>query len=210
MKKGKLIVIDGGEGSGKSTQIQFLKEKYPLALFTREPGGSEYGEEIRNLMLKSPLAKDASAETQFGLIWANRADHVEKKIRPALEKGINVISDRFDSCTFAYQIYGQEGTDLKDLFFEIRKTFLKGCVPDLYVFFDISPEESLKRTTVRANLFGESNHFDERKVEFHARVREGYAEFARLFPKNTKIINAHGSKEEVRKSLQKVLDPILG
>ncbi len=209
MKKGKFIVIDGGEGSGKSTQLQFLKEKYPKALFTREPGGSEYGEEIRNLMLKSPLAKEASAETQFGLIWANRADHIARKVRPALDNGVNVISDRFDSSTFAYQIYGQEGTELKDLFFEIRKIFIKECVPDLYVFFDISPEESIKRTTMRANLFGESNHFDERKIEFHRRVREGYAEFAKIFPKNVRIIDASGSKEEVWKSFQKILDPIL-
>jgi dTMP kinase len=209
MSRGKFIVIDGGEGAGKGTQIQRLKELYPDILFTREPGGSEYAEEIRHVMLKSPLAKDASAETQFALVWGGRADHIWRKVNPALEKGIHVISDRFDSSTFAYQIYGQEGSDLKDLFFMIREKFLKHCVPDLYIVFDISPEESLRRTRERANLFGESNHFDEREVNFHERVRSGYRAFAKLFPERVKVVDANKSKEEVFKALLEIVGPLL-
>ncbi len=209
MKKGKFIVIDGGEGSGKSTQLQFLKEKYPKALFTREPGGSPYAEEIRAVILKSQFAVQADAFTHLCLFFAARQDHMRNTVVPALRSGKTVISDRGDCSSFVYQLYGLEGIHLKDLFFSLRKQALGEFAPDLYVFFDISPEESIRRTTMRANLFGESNHFDERKIEFHRRVREGYLEFAKLFPDKVKIIDASGSKEEVWKSFQKILDQIL-
>ncbi|MDE1874662.1 MAG: dTMP kinase [Patescibacteria group bacterium] len=209
MAKGIFIVIDGGEGAGKGTQIARLKEAYPEALFTREPGGSEYAEEIRNIMLKSPLAKGASAETQFGLVWAARADHIRRKVMPALESGRHVISDRFDSSTFAYQLHGQGGLHLRDLFFAVRKQFLGDCMPDLYLFLEVDPEESIRRTKQRATLFGESNHFDEREVTFHNRVREGYREFARLFPGNCRTVDANRSIEEVWKSIEDIIKPLL-
>lgn len=206
MKRGKFIVIDGGEGSGKGTQIEYLKSLYPDALFTREPGGSEYGEEIRNLMLKSPLAKDASAETQFALVWGGRADHIWKKINPALERGQNVFSDRFDSSTFAYQLYGQEGNDLKDLFFPIREKFLKHCTPDAYIFLEVTPLEGARRVASRK---GEINHFDERKIEFHNRVRQGYKEFEKAFPGIVRTIDANPAVEIVKENLLRVIKEIL-
>lgn len=206
MKRGKFIVIDGGEGSGKGTQIEFLKKLYPKALFTREPGGSQYGEEIRNLMLKSPISKDASAETQFALVWGARADHIWKKVNPALEKGIDVITDRFDSSTYAYQVYGQEGSHLKDLFMLIRKTFLKSCTPDLYLFLEVAPEEGAKRVAARK---GETNHFDERKIEFHNRVREGYKEFQSLFSDVVKTVNANPSIEVVHEAVGRIISETL-
>jgi dTMP kinase len=206
MARGKFIVIDGGEGSGKGTQIEHLKKLYPDALFTREPGGSPYAEDIRNLMLNSPLSKDASAETQFALVWGGRADHVWKKINPALERGQHVICDRFDTSTFAYQVYGQGGDHLKDLFMLIRKTFLKNCVPDLYLFLEVSPEEGARRVALRK---GEVNHFDERKVEFHNRVREGYKEFQRLFSDVVKVVDANKPVEVVREQVVRIINDTL-
>jgi dTMP kinase len=157
-------------------------------------------------MLNSPLSKDASAETQFGLIWAGRADHVWKKINPALEKGINVVSDRFDSSTYAYQIFGQEGNDLEELFFLIRKKFLKNCTPDLYIFLEVTPEEGVRRVAKRK---GEVNHFDERKIEFHNRVRDGYKKFAGLFPDQVKIVDANPTFEIVRENVVRILKDVL-
>jgi len=112
MKKGTFIVIEGGEGCGKSTLLEYLREEALKVLwreekvaFTREPGGSPFAEEIRLLMLGS-LSKQANGLTQFGLAWASRADHIKNLIRPHLENGIHVISDRFDSSTYAYQVHG--------------------------------------------------------------------------------------------------------
>ncbi len=210
MKKGKFIVIDGGEGSGKSTQLQFLKEKYPKALFTREPGGTDFAEQgPRYLMLKSPWAADLNGYEHMTQVFSGRSHHVRKVIAPALEQGIHVISDRFDSSSWALQIFGMECPHLMNLFFELRNAIEPKITPDLYIILDIPPEESVRRTTMRANLFGESNHFDERKIDFHRRVRKSHAEFAKLFPDKVKMIDANKSKEEVWKSVQKILDPIL-
>src|SRR5579864_4280814 len=107
MEKGKFIVLEGGEGAGKSTQLRVIKEILgDDIVITREPGGSPYAEEIRNVILKSTNAGQADAKTHFALFWAARADHMKNTVLPALNAGKHVISDRFDSSTFAYQIYG--------------------------------------------------------------------------------------------------------
>jgi len=200
IKKGKFIVIEGGEGSGKTTIVKLIKETFPSLVVTREPGGSPFAEKIRSLILSSD-AKDADANTQFGLFWAARADHVKNTIIPALQKGISVISDRFDSSSFAYQIYGQENQHLKKLFFQVRKIYLGNCIPDIYIFLDVDPKEGLKR---RANEKGyDKNHFDERNLDFHIRIREGFLEFL----KNVShvVINANLSLEKVKaESLKKI------
>lgn len=208
MARGKFIVIDGGEGAGKGTQIQRLKELYPGALFTREPGGSEYAEEIRNVILNSPNAKGASAETQFALFWAARADHIKRKIAPALDAGRHVVTDRFDSSSYAYQMHGQEGAhSLKDLFFILRERFLGEYVPDLYIFFEVDPEIGAQRVASRK---GEVNHFDERAKDFHERVMQGYREFAKSYPDRVRFVSANGTREEVAASLLEILRPLLG
>jgi dTMP kinase len=211
MKKGKFIVLDGGEGSGKSTQMALLREKYTDALFTREPGGTDFAEQgPRYLMLKSPWAAELNGYEHLTQVFSGRSHHVRKVIAPALERGTNVFSDRFDSSSWALQIFGMENPQLMDLFFELRKSIEPKVTPDLYIILDISPEESIRRTTQRANLSGETNHFDEQKIDFHRRVRESHKEFKKRFPEQVKIIDASTSKEEVWKSIQDVLKPILG
>ena len=210
MKTKKFVVLDGGEGCGKTTQIEFIKSAYPDLVLTREPGGSPYGEEIRNIILKSAHAKQADAFTHLCLFFASRQDHMRNTVIPALESGKNVLSDRGDSSSFVYQLYGLEGLHLKDLFLTLRKQCLGDFAPDLYVILDVDPKEGMRRVAERYRRKGDLNHFDERGIDFHERIRSGYFEFAKLFPDRVKIIDANRSKEEVCKSLNEILKPILG
>jgi len=203
MKKGKFIVIDSGEGAGKTTQIKRVKEFFGDKVFlTREPGGSPYAEEIRNLILKSPNASQADAKTLFALFWAARADHLKNTIIPALEEGKIVICDRFDSSTFAYQIIAQEAKELEQFFWQIRDFYLGDIKPDLYIYFDIDPKIGLNRKIKQKE--GEINHFEERKIEFHEALRNGFKEFLKKV--HYKIIDASKPIDEVWVDFKNVLE----
>lgn len=193
--KTKFIVIDGGEGSGKSTLIELLKGEYSdKFVFTREPGGSPYAEQIRNLALKSEYAKEATSETLFALMWAGRHDNIKNTIIPALKSGKSVLCDRFDSATYAYQIHGMGAKNLEKYFWQTRSIFLKDIKPDLYIILDVKPEEGLKRIATREGL----NHFDERSLDFHRRIRKGLLQF-KAKTNNCILIDANKSLEEVSK-----------
>lgn len=178
MKKGLFIVVDGGEGSGKSSLLKQVQDLFPDAIFTREPGGSPFSEEIRSLIL-GDSASMADEKTLFNLFWASRAEHIEKTIRPALEAGKMVISDRFDSTTYAYQIVGKGCTELESLFWELRKVILGDSIPDLYVFLDIDPVIGRERKK-KGNASW--NHLDLRAAQFYEQVREGFATFGGRVP----------------------------
>jgi len=199
MSRGKFIVLGGGDGTGKSTQCRLLAEYFKKrsipCIQTREPGGSPYAEEIRRVILASDNAKYASGPVMFELFWAARVDHLQEVVAPAIESGKVVICDRFDEATFSYQIHGQEDGFLRELFFKKRKLYLGhfDAYPDLYVFLDIDPEKALRRISIRNEE--PVNHFDERELNFHHRVREGCHEFAKLFP--SVILDASGSKKDV-------------
>lgn len=198
--RGKFIVLDGGEGAGKSTVAGFLKTKLPNErfLFTREPGGTPLAEKIRAVII-SPEDSEASAETQFGLIWAARFDHIQKVIQPALAQGINVVSERFDSATYAYQIHGQAAPHLKPLFYECRK-FLGECVPDLYILLDVEPKEGLARMRRRNRKTGEPiDSFEKRELAFHERVRAGLLGFMKTVP--SIVVDANRPLETVQKDV---------
>ncbi len=205
MKKGLFIVIDGCEGAGKSSMIEVLKTHFSDTkfLFTREPGGSPFAEQIRSLML-SPEAKDASAETQFGLVWGARHDHLMKTVKPALARGMHVVCDRFDSSTYAYQIHGQGGSHLKEYFWTTRDVYLGDLVPDMYVFFDVDPSVGIERVKGRKD---DRTHFDERNLAFHTSVRNGFKEFLTQVP--SIVINANKTQEEVKESFIKEITAIL-
>lgn len=211
MKRGKFIVIDGGEGAGKSTLLKYLKDEVLAAkkvIFSREPGGTLVSEAIRNTILSSDLKK-STAKTQLLLFWAARAQHVEELIAPSLEKGINVIVDRFDSSSYAYQIYAQDHKDLQNLFFELRDEVLGRTVPDTYVFLEVTPEVGLARVTQRVKETGEQkNYFDEKKISFHRKLTEGYKEFFSRF--KHKIVNAEQPLEKVKADLKQVVLGELG
>ncbi len=205
-KKGKFIVIDSGEGAGKTTQLKRIKDYYEdMIVLTREPGGSPYAEEIRNLILKSPNAGQANAKTMFALFWAARADHLENTIMPALKEGKIVICDRFDSSTFAYQIVAQGARELEIFFWQMRYFYLKDWEPDLYIYFDIEPKIGLARKNKQ--VAEERNHFEDRHIEFHNALRDGFKEFIKLVPH--KIIDANQSLEEVWHDFKDVIDSLI-
>lgn len=175
---GMFIVFEGGEGSGKSGKSKFVVENLVSegidALWTREPGGSPYAEIIRAVILDQSHGKHADAETLFGLFWAARRDHLLKTVIPAIERGAIVISDRFDGSTYAYQIVGQEQAQLKKLFWVMREHYVGKYAPQHYIFCDLEPSIGIARAKGRVE---QTTHFDEREIEFHERVREGYWEF---------------------------------
>ncbi len=210
MKTSTFIVIAGCEGSGKTTQIENLKRKYPGAVFFREPGGTEFAEEIRRLMLTGTHSAELSPFQQMNLAFAGREDNIREIVGPAMEVGKLVFADRFDCCSFAYQIFGMEGRDLFAHFDSSRLSMgTFKYLPSLYVFLDISPGEGMRRVALRAQTKGDINHFDKRGPEFHARVRDGYRRFAELYPSQVKVIDGHPPKEEVWKSIEAMLDDFL-
>jgi dTMP kinase len=175
--KPKFIVLEGGEGSGKSTLVRELKEVLSNVVTTREPGGSPYAELIRTAALKNPLAKTAPAETTLCLMFAARFDNMTNVIIPSLKKGSNVISDRFDASSYAYQVFSQSSL-LEDLFWNLRSKLM--VTPDLYIFIDVDPKEGLIRASGRnksLDIGKEYDHFDDREVTFHENVRKGYLKF---------------------------------
>ena len=206
--RGKLIVLEGGEGSGKSTALLRLASMYgDRILLTREPGGTPFAEEIRRLALNSEGGKQADAMTQFALMWASRAEHFNHKIRPALAQGIHVLSDRFDSSTWAYQLFGQEGKgDLRELFPHMKKAVIGSDEPSLYIYLDVDPAEGLRRKGKQQSV--QLNHFDDRDLAFHHRVREGFLDFMKKVPH--RIIDANQSVEKVQTEFLDTLKGVVG
>ena len=193
-KKGTFIVIDGGEGSGTTTVSKAIVEKFGWgAVYTREPGGSPYAEKIRELVL-SDIAKTSDAETQFALFWAARRDHIKHTIIPPLAEGKVVISDRFDSSTYAYQLIAQEQIQLIELFWKMRDHFLSGAIPDAYILLDVNPEIGITRAKGRNEAL---NHFDKRKIDFHQKVNKGLKEFIMTKVDGGVVINAEQPLERV-------------
>lgn len=202
MKKTPFIVIEGGEGAGKGTQIKNLREWLgDDVVTTREPGGTPYAEEIRNVILKSSHAGEADANTLFALFWAARADHLRHLIVPSLRGHKVVVSDRFDASTFAYQIYGQGHAHLKEFFWMMRETYLGDTKPDVYIYLDVDVKTGLARKVSQGA--DENNHFEARAIEFHTRMREGYMEFFKHVPH--RVIDANQSPDKVWQDLQKVI-----
>lgn len=170
--KTTFFALEGGEGSGKSSVLAFLKGQLPDAVFTREPGGTPLAEKIREIVLGEE-GKALSPLGHFGLFFAARAHHLDVKIRPALEVETLVITDRFAGSTFAYQIHGQEHPELEEPFWEMYRAIVGETKPH-YIFLDVPAEIGLAR---RMGQTDQVNHFDAQKIQFHERIREGYQLF---------------------------------
>lgn len=174
--KGKFITLEGGEGSGKSTQIalmiQSLQSKGISVIATREPGGSAGAELIRNLLVKGEVHR-WDAVTEALLMNAARRDHLKTLIVPALEKGTWVLCDRFADSTLAYQGYGH-GIALPYLN-EIYNLIAGQLTPDLTFIFDLDPRVGLERARRRGDA---EDRFERLPLEFHDRIREGFRRIA--------------------------------
>ena len=188
---GRFIVVDGGEGAGKSSFLSFCRQELSASEyeFVREPGGVRAAEKIRELLFHPETG--AGVLTEFLLFWTARAEVIEKVIGPALAMGKNVICDRFDSSTFAYQVRGRQRPDLVSVFEQMREISCGAVKPYLYLFFDLDPRVGLARAKGR----GDGNFFDEEQLEFHERVRRGYHEF--FEGRRHQVIDASRSEREV-------------
>lgn len=213
MKKGKLIILESGEGGGKSTNLANLKEKLAErkdVIFTREPGGTEIGLAIREILLDAKNSHKISVLAELLLFCADRANHCDLIIRPALNKGKIVISDRFDMSTIAYQIYGRKHKEYKGIFSQINSC-AKGrgmygeVIPDLIIYLDIDPRLGLARVSKRGDGI---TRFEKNEVVFHDRVREGYLDQVKS-QKNWKIVDASQSEEKVKKEVWNIVKRFL-
>lgn len=210
MRQGRFIVVEGGEGAGKSSGMKKLQLCLPpnRTVFTREPGGTPLAAKIRAMLLhereEDGAAITLSPLTHFALFWAARRAHIEEIISPALKAGKDVICDRFDASTWAYQIWGQEQYQLIPVFQMMRDCFVVAdAQPYLYVFLDVEVELGLLRTHTR----GEQNDFDKKDVEFHRRVQRGYREF--LARHACRIVDANRSEKEVSEDVIKIIQNAL-
>ena len=201
--KGKFIVFEGGEGSGKDTHIELLKSKYPDAVFTREPGGTPFGMEMRRLLLDWREA-DLDALTELFFFSAARVQSMKEIVSPALASGKTVFSNRWALGTIAYQVYGRDRLDLLDIAWTAIKKAVGNDMPDLTIYLDIDPAEGLRRVEGRND--GKTK-FDGESLAFHTRVREGFLKHLPDFGKHA-VIKTDGPIEDVQKEIEKALRKI--
>ena len=207
MKKeteGKFIVIEGGDGAGKGTQIALLKkelgeEKY---LFVRDPGSTDIGKKIREIVLHD---ERVSRPTELLMYLAARVQLAEEIIKPTLEKGVHVISHRFDLSTIAYQIYGRERLDLLQFVQQMSEYALGGLVPDLVVFLDCPPEEGIRRVLEMSTT---PDRFEREKIAFHQRVYGGYKKHITDYPRNI-TVDALQKEDEVLKEVLNAIQEVI-
>ncbi len=194
------ITLEGPEGSGKSMQIcdlaEFLRQQGRQVLTTREPGGTFIGDQIREVIMRMENTM-MSPRAEILLFCAARAQIVEEVIRPNLEKGLVVISDRYADSTLAYQGYGH-GLDLSILR-QILHFATGGLVPDLTLLLDVDVEVGLKRRRIGG---GEWNRLDAQQLAFHQRVRQGYLKMAAEEPDRWRIIDARRKPDQVQSDIR--------
>ena len=199
---GLFITLEGGEGSGKSTQASRLKlwfeDLFPgrEIIVTREPGGTEQAEEIRNILVNGAADKLA-VQTEALLMIAARTEHVLKVLKPALMRDAIVICDRFSDSTLVYQglAYGQD----IELLRSIHQFGFADLNPDLTFVLDVPPEQGLLRAKTRAKEENSESRFEEKGLSFHKSVRDGFVKLAKSEPDRFVIVDARGTPEETDK-----------
>jgi len=200
-QRGRFITVEGVEGGGKSSNIQFIADflaEYKIdCIVTREPGGTIVAEAIRAVVLDKRLPK-MHHDTELLLMFAARAEHLQKKILPALQAGQWVISDRFTDATYAYQ-GGGRGIDTTRIA-ALEKWTQGDLQPDLTLLFDLDVEVGLQRTRQR----GEADRFEEETLAFFQRIRQHYQQRARMYPERYHTINATEDLTAVQQQLSQV------
>jgi len=192
-ERGKFITLEGIDGAGKSSHLEFLCEQARArgvkAILTREPGGTPTGERLREVVLQSAM----SPTTEALVMFAARAEHVANVIRPALEAGEWVICDRFSDATYAYQCGGR-GLP-RDFVVSLERLVHPGLQPDATFLFDLDPALAYERQRARSRT---PDKFEREQAEFFARVRDAYLERAREHSRRFHLIDASGTLQQVR------------
>ena len=209
MKKGLFITFEGIEGSGKTTQINLLfnyliTQKFSV-IKTKEPGGTEFGLEIRRILLDKNI-EFKSNFTESLLFTADRLEHLEQVVKPAISEGTIVISDRYKDSTYAYQLGGRNVPlsliEFLDSLYPIN--------PDLTILLDIEPELGITRIKNRNSTGYENyknNRFEQEKIDFYLKIRAKYLDLQKKEPERIKLIKVDDQKpEEVFQKIKKIID----
>jgi dTMP kinase len=199
MNKAKFITFEGVDGAGKSTHLAWfadtLRQRGLDVLVTREPGGTPLGERLREILLNQPM----HAETEALLMFAARLEHIEQVIKPALQRGTWVVSDRFSDASFAYQ-GGGRGVPLTKLE-QLEHWVHADLQPDLTLLFDIPVEVARQRLSNNATL----DRFEQEQGGFFEKVRQAYLDRYQKIPQRFALINASQTPEQVKVDLAKIV-----
>jgi len=206
---GTFITFEGIDGSGKSTQLRLLanllQQEGCEVLLTREPGGTPVGNRLRAALLDAH--EEVDPLTELLVFAADRAQHVRRVLRPALQSGRIVFSDRYADATRAYQGAGRGFSP--ELIEEIIQLATEGLKPDLTVLFDLPIEDSTARTRRRGNGTQQGDRLDAEDDDFHTRVRKAYLQLAKSEPDRIKIVNTNQPLELTHQSVKEIIIPFL-
>jgi dTMP kinase len=207
------ITLEGIEGSGKTTQIsrlvEFFEDRGIECVTTRQPGGTRIGENIRSILL-DPANSALEPLAELLLYMADRAQHINELIRPALQNGKTVVCDRYFDATLVYQGFAR-GLNI-ELIGQLHQLLFDDLKPDVTLLLDLSPQVGLERAWQQLNTgqrSGNESRFESETVAFHEKVRAGYLELARLEPDRVKIIDAAQTQDQVFAAMSKVVASIL-
>lgn len=202
--RGTFIVIEGGDGAGKDTQIELLKRDFPDFVYTREPGGTELGKLVRKIVFHN-MVGDIDVKAELFLMFADRAQHIGKVVEPALRAGKTVVSNRSWLSSLAYQIYGRDRHDMEPFLRSAIDLVYKYNPIDLAIVLDIPPEVGLARQRAMGK---ELDSMEAEDREVHERVRQGFLENAPKLP-FAKIIDANRSVEAVYWDVKMAVEIVL-
>ena len=199
------ITIEGIEGSGKTSQMEhmagFLKKNGHDCVVTREPGGTRIGKKVRGILL-DPESKDIDPKAELLLYLADRAQHIQRLIKPALSSGKTVLCDRYYDATMVYQGFGR-GLDI-GLINRLHKLIFDDLKPDITILLDLPPEIGLARAwnQIKSGQRAEiETRFEEETLLFHEKIRAGYLELANREPARYRIIDARQNENQVREAI---------
>ena len=201
-KRGYFVTLEGGEGSGKSTQLGLLEDYLSKGgydvIFTREPGGTPISEKIRKILLGGENTEMCD-ETEALLFAAARVQHIKEKILPAVAAGKTVVCDRYVHSSLVYQGYAR---GLGDFVEKVNSYALENCMPDVTIFLDITPE----RAFARKGGADKDDRLEQSGMDFHKRVYDGYVRVAEKFPEHFVRINADRPVEDVFEDILSTLE----
>ncbi len=207
------ITLEGIEGSGKTTQIcrlvEFFEGRGIECVATRQPGGTLIGENIRSILL-DPANRALEPLAELLLYMADRAQHINELIRPALKNGKTVVCDRYFDATLVYQGFAR-GLSI-DLIGQLHQLLFDDLKPDVTLLLDLSPQVGLERVWQQLNngqRSGDESRFEAEAVAFHEKVRAGYLELARLEPERFRIIDAAQTQNQVFAAMRKIVSSFL-
>ncbi|RDI46017.1 dTMP kinase [Aquicella lusitana] len=208
MTRGKLITIEGIEGAGKSTALQFIQDYLVKAgvevVLTREPGGTDVSEAIRKLLLHSTASEGIAPETELLLMFASRAQHISQCIEPTLSAGKWVVSDRYVDASYAYQ-GGGRGIAM-DKISLLDKMIVDGLYPDLTFLLDVPADLGIARAEKRGT---QKDRIEQEKTDFFVRVRNVYLERAKADPERIRLIDATLGLGLVQDQVRRILDEFI-